>query len=164
MQSHPSLSLEERSRICRCVNYKKLSLEACKELAKNPRIPPLISIQALASQHSSIINNISRQDYLFTTTTPPTPISSRSSKSRKQMVLYKIEDEIKRYGNNENNNIGEGEGEGEKEKDVGLMKMQWKLIELEKACRDMKGRMSIMGKSNGVLIVPSLTRTLPRMC
>ncbi|CAI9774698.1 unnamed protein product [Fraxinus pennsylvanica] len=54
LQSHPALSLEERSRLCRCLNYEKLGLEACKDLAKNPRIPPRIAVQALASQHSII--------------------------------------------------------------------------------------------------------------
>ncbi|KAL2541352.1 BTB/POZ domain-containing protein [Abeliophyllum distichum] len=54
LQSHPALSLEERSRLCRCLNYEKLGLEACKDLAKNPRIPPRIAIQALSSQHSII--------------------------------------------------------------------------------------------------------------
>ncbi|KAK3222481.1 hypothetical protein Dsin_009506 [Dipteronia sinensis] len=48
LQSHPRLSLEERSKLCRCLNYEKLSLEACKELAKNPKI----TIEALISQHS----------------------------------------------------------------------------------------------------------------
>ncbi|KAK2635766.1 hypothetical protein Ddye_030558 [Dipteronia dyeriana] len=52
LQSHPRLSLEERSKLCRCLNYEKLSLEACKELAKNHKIPPKITIEALISQHS----------------------------------------------------------------------------------------------------------------
>ncbi|KAI9169313.1 hypothetical protein LWI28_010591 [Acer negundo] len=54
LQSHPRLSLEERSKLCRCLNYEKLSLEACKELAKNPKIPPKITIEALISQHMNL--------------------------------------------------------------------------------------------------------------
>ncbi|KAJ9153254.1 hypothetical protein P3X46_026715 [Hevea brasiliensis] len=54
MQAHPTLSFQERTKICRCLNYEKLSLEACKELARNPRIPPTASMQALISQKSHI--------------------------------------------------------------------------------------------------------------
>ncbi|XP_002515801.2 BTB/POZ domain-containing protein At3g19850 isoform X1 [Ricinus communis] len=50
LQSHPTISFEERSRLCRCLNYEKLSFEACKDLAKNPRIPPNVAIEALKSQ------------------------------------------------------------------------------------------------------------------
>ncbi|TXG56876.1 hypothetical protein EZV62_018189 [Acer yangbiense] len=57
LQSHPRLSLEERSKLCRCLNYEKLSLEACKEIAKNPKIPPKITIEALISQHSKKRND-----------------------------------------------------------------------------------------------------------
>ncbi|KAK7407773.1 hypothetical protein VNO78_09843 [Psophocarpus tetragonolobus] len=54
LQSHPMLAFEERSRLCRCLNYYKLSFEACKDLAKNPRIPPMVAMQALISQQINI--------------------------------------------------------------------------------------------------------------
>ncbi|KAL2347928.1 hypothetical protein Fmac_001928 [Flemingia macrophylla] len=54
LQSHPMLTLEERTRLCRCLNYNKLSFEVCKDLAKNPRIPPTAAMQALISQQSNI--------------------------------------------------------------------------------------------------------------
>ena len=57
MQSHPTISLEERSRLCRCLNYEKLSLEAYKDLAKNPRVPPRLAVQALASQKHTNYDN-----------------------------------------------------------------------------------------------------------
>ncbi|CAH2036315.1 unnamed protein product [Thlaspi arvense] len=50
LQSHPNLSPEDRTKICRCLNYKKLTLESCKQLARNPKIPPDIAIQALKSR------------------------------------------------------------------------------------------------------------------
>jgi hypothetical protein len=50
MQSHTALTVEERGTLCRCLNYGKLTLEVCKELAKNRRIPPGITVQALSSQ------------------------------------------------------------------------------------------------------------------
>ncbi|BAT98758.1 hypothetical protein VIGAN_10009800 [Vigna angularis var. angularis] len=54
LQSHPMLAFEERSRLCRCLNYNKLSFEVCKDLAKNPRIPPIIAMKALISQQSNV--------------------------------------------------------------------------------------------------------------
>jgi len=48
------VAFEERSRLCRCLNYNKLSFEVCKDLAKNPRIPPIIAMQALISQQPNL--------------------------------------------------------------------------------------------------------------
>ncbi|KAL1197690.1 BTB/POZ domain-containing protein [Cardamine amara subsp. amara] len=53
LESHPDLSSEDRTKLCRCLNYKKLTLETCKQLAKNPKIPPNIAVQALKSQQLS---------------------------------------------------------------------------------------------------------------
>ncbi|KAF8081636.1 hypothetical protein N665_0873s0009 [Sinapis alba] len=53
LESHPNLSSEDRTKLCRCLNYKKLTLETCKQLAKNPKIPPNIAVQALKSQQLS---------------------------------------------------------------------------------------------------------------
>ncbi|KAJ0234555.1 BTB/POZ domain-containing protein [Hirschfeldia incana] len=50
LQSHPNLTPEDRTKICRCLNYKKLTLETCRQLARNPKIPPDIAIQALKSR------------------------------------------------------------------------------------------------------------------
>ncbi|KAG7625882.1 NPH3 domain [Arabidopsis thaliana x Arabidopsis arenosa] len=53
LESHPKLSSEDRTKLCRCLNYKKLTLDTCKQLAKNPKIPPNIAVQALKSQQLS---------------------------------------------------------------------------------------------------------------
>ncbi|XP_051220093.1 BTB/POZ domain-containing protein At1g50280 [Lolium perenne] len=50
LESHAALTVEERGTLCRCLNYGKLTLEACKDLAKNRRIPAGIAVQALSSQ------------------------------------------------------------------------------------------------------------------
>ncbi|VAH54245.1 unnamed protein product [Triticum turgidum subsp. durum] len=50
LESHAELTVEERATLCRCINYEKLTLEACKELARNRRIPPRIAVQALSLQ------------------------------------------------------------------------------------------------------------------
>ncbi|KAL3651059.1 hypothetical protein CASFOL_007462 [Castilleja foliolosa] len=138
LESHPTLSLEERSRMCRCLNYKKLSLEACKDLAKNPRIPPRAAIEALASQHPTVQTALDDG-------------SSPSNVNDYQVVLYK----------NDDNGVSDTESfpEGEEMK-VNLERMQWKVVELEKVCREMKSQMARMAKLGG----PQYYRPLPRLC
>ncbi|WCJ28553.1 Phototropic-responsive NPH3 family protein [Euphorbia peplus] len=123
LQSHPSLTMEERSKVCKCINYEKLSLEACKDLAKNPRIPPTVAIQALKSQSKS----------------------------------YEVV----------NGNFTE-ENEDMK---INIQRMQRRVIELEKICKDMKGQMSLLVNHNhnqNNVIIPAFSpfppRTLPRLC
>ncbi|CAN6997391.1 unnamed protein product, partial [Brassica oleracea var. botrytis] len=62
LESHPNLSSEDRTKLCRCLNYKKLTLEICKQLAKNLKIPPSIAVQALKSQQLSNELPDSRED------------------------------------------------------------------------------------------------------
>ncbi|KAK4371308.1 hypothetical protein RND71_010783 [Anisodus tanguticus] len=135
LESHPALSLEERSRLCRCLNYEKLSLEACKDLAKNPRISPRIAVRALASQGSS--SSIPTTDY------------------NSQMVLYKTNKSDHSSSLSDNQTLQEEDHEYMR---LNLQKMQWRVVELEKICRDMKGQMSKMVKTG------THTRALPRLC
>ncbi|KAL3324400.1 hypothetical protein AABB24_038515 [Solanum stoloniferum] len=137
LESHPVLSLEERSRLCRCLNYEKLSLEACKDLAKNPRISPRIAVKALSSQCSSSIPTI--------------------KDNNSQMVLYKKNksDHHSSSAASDQQSLQEEEHEYMR---LNLQKMQWRVVELEKVCRDMKGQMTKMVKTG------TQTRALPRLC
>ncbi|CAN1240582.1 BTB/POZ domain-containing protein At3g19850 [Linum grandiflorum] len=96
LETHRSLSMEERSRLCGCLNFEKLSMEACKEMAKNPKIPPTISVQALMSKRSTIPNSID------------------------------MDIEI----------------------EMNVVKMQERVVELERNCRKLKKEMSKMGKQH----------------
>lgn len=135
LQSHPILSLEERSRLCRCLNYEKLSLEACKDLAKNPRISPRIAVKALGAQGISTTKDNNRQMVLYKTN--KSDYLSSSTTSDQQSTLQEEEHEYMR---------------------LNLQKMQWRVVELEKICRDMKGQMTKMVKTE------THTRALPRLC
>ncbi len=140
-QSHPSLSSEERSRLCGCLNYEKLSLEMCKELAKKPRIPPGIAVQALISQQSKIRP---RKELVYGS--PTTAGSSR-------MVLF--------------NGVGCAESLPEENQDMtlNLERMKWRVVELEQVCREMKGQMLKLVRHNVLAIDPAAhTRSLPRLC
>ena len=117
VQSYPSLSLEKQSRLCRCVNYEKPSLQACKNLAKNPRIPPRIAVQARASKYPNII------------ITPPPPPKTASTISNTTQMVWEKEIEIHHH---------------HEDMRLNLQRMQWRVVELEKECRQMKGQMSRM--------------------
>ncbi|RWW74632.1 hypothetical protein BHE74_00017425 [Ensete ventricosum] len=124
-QSHPTLSAEERTRLCGCLNYEKLTLEACKDLAKNPRVPPGAAVQALVSQHSKL--------HLGTDVAHPsrTPAASPESPHEKEQLK------------------------------LSLQRIQCRVKELEKACRNMKGQMSKMVKTKSLT---HSNRGMPRLC
>lgn len=171
MQSHPTISIEERSRLCRCLNYEKLSLEACKDLAKNPRIPPRIAVQALAAQHCS--------SYDYDDEDEPQQQQQQqqqqkihknhSSKNSKQIILYNNHSKSN-SGSDGGSGRGGGGGDEEEEENeymkLNIQKMQWRVVELEKVCQEMKGQMSRMVKGKVMIGPPHHVhgRNLPRMC
>lgn len=161
MQSHPSLSFEERSRLCRCLDYEKLSLEACKDLAKNPKIPPRIAVQALMcqqqqqqqQQHSTRDSSCTMaKERVFTVQAPEPSTMSQYG----QMVVY---------SGGKNMDAESMIAEENEDMKVNLQKMQWRVVELEKVCKQMKGQMSKMVRhptSSSSASTPS--RPLPRFC
>ncbi|KAL8153759.1 hypothetical protein V2J09_011519 [Rumex salicifolius] len=152
LESHPTLSQEERSRLCRCLNYEKLSLEACKELAKNPRIPPRVAVQALASQQPNAPSNLEDEE------TDQSPRTAEAT-PRKSMVLY----------NNLSNKDGSDEkserfSEENEDMRVNIQKMQWRVVELEKLCREMKGQMTKLVRHKATSSPSNMYKSSPRLC
>ncbi|GAB2275225.1 hypothetical protein Dimus_009986 [Dionaea muscipula] len=141
LESHPGLSSEERSRLCRCLNFKKLSLEACKDLAKNPRIPPRIAVEALAAQPAVKDYNYESSCESPTPTTATAATATTSSISvnfsNNNMIRKSNCSQIVMY----NKDVESIEEENEDMR-VNIEKMQWRVMELEKMCREMKGQMS----------------------
>ncbi|CAD5168684.1 unnamed protein product [Musa acuminata subsp. malaccensis] len=123
LESHPTLSIEERTRLCRCLNYEKLTLEACKDLAKNRRIPPGIAVQALASQQSKLqirtnVDDRHGTDQKLRRVKCAVPVEHKRASPK----LLDEKEELK----------------------FNLQRMQNRVMELEKVCREMKGQMSKM--------------------
>ncbi|RRT84195.1 hypothetical protein B296_00003934 [Ensete ventricosum] len=137
-QSHPTLSTEERTRLCRCLNYEKLTLEACKDLAKNRRIPPGVAVQALASQKSEIQIQRSMAEASQT----PRRIA-RTTATVDEGVSPDLSDE-------------------EQQLRLNMQKMQCRVKELEKVCRNMKGQMAKMAK--GKSTSHGSRGRMPRLC
>ncbi|KAI3434240.1 uncharacterized protein J3R85_006699 [Psidium guajava] len=139
LESHPSLSFEERSRLCRCLNYEKLSLEACKDLAKNPKVPPRIAVQALMSQQSYAQP---AKEFL------PQEVAKESPAT--------IYGQIVVYGGIDTESVEEENHDMR----MNLQRMQWRVNELEKVCKQMRGQMSKIARHPS----SSSSRSLPRLC
>ncbi|XP_061342166.1 BTB/POZ domain-containing protein At3g19850-like [Gastrolobium bilobum] len=109
LESHPMITFEERSRLCRCLNYSKLSFEASKDLAKNPRIPPRIAMQALISQQSKI---------------PTSDFVNESPRMNPSQIILCKEANIHSFS--------------QEKKDVrlNLERMQWRIVKLDKLSKD----------------------------
>ncbi|PON93730.1 NPH3 domain containing protein [Trema orientale] len=141
LESHPTLSSEERSKLCRCLNYEKLSLDTCKELAKNPKIPPGITIQALIKQQPRMVPTREFAD---------DDLLSLAANIAPRLALYDNCDSEINF-KKENKDVKQN-----------LQRMQRRVVELEKVCREMDGQMSRLVKHN-VFGTPH-SKVLPRLC
>ncbi|KAI4373160.1 hypothetical protein MLD38_011318 [Melastoma candidum] len=157
LESHPSLSFEERSRLCQCLNYEKLSLEACKELAKNPKVSPPIAIHALMAQHSRIPAPLPD--------IPPTPRKGHKffvAKDSPRKAVPRVD--VQQFAAYDG--IIDTESIEEENQDIrtNLEWMQWRVIELEKVCKEMKGQMSRKVRHPASGGPSTGGRALPRLC
>ncbi|RLM73256.1 BTB/POZ domain-containing protein [Panicum miliaceum] len=152
LESHPALSLEERTALCRCLNYEKLTLEACKDLAKNRRIPPGVAVQALASQQCKL--QISK---------PAAAAAAKDGRADPSRTP-------RRVARARSASVDLDGGSDEKELlRLNLQRMQSRVVELERACKEMKGQMSKMAKGKSSSLGAASChqtggRGLPRLC
>ncbi|KAL6651813.1 hypothetical protein ACP70R_010738 [Stipagrostis hirtigluma subsp. patula] len=152
LESHPALSLDERTALCRCLNYEKLTLEACKDLAKNRRIPPGVAVQALASQQSKL-----------QITKPAGGAAGKEGRADLSRTPRRI---VRAGARTRSVDLDGGSDEKELLR-LNLQRMQSRVVELERACKEMKGQMSKMarGKSFGAASCHQTGgRGLPRLC
>lgn len=153
-QVHGQLTDDEKMKICKGINYEKLSPECCKHLATNSGFPTRAAVQALASQHTVLKGIIRHSGPLKPASPPPPPAAQRESyddadgDNNGQVILYasRLELTLK------NQNL----------KSL-LDSMHWRVMELEKVCSRMKTQMTKMKASRrggGA----AAARSLPRMC
>ncbi|PKA65182.1 BTB/POZ domain-containing protein [Apostasia shenzhenica] len=142
LESHPGLPFEERTILCRCLNLEKLTLEACKDLAKNPRIPPQVAVEALVSQQSELQSRTEMTAAgaanMKAAATSPVPL-------RRQPEQFQADKEDLTFN---------------------LQKMQSRVIELEKVCIEMRSQMAKMAKGRFISTSTAqyITRGLPKLC
>lgn len=75
MQAHPELSFEERTMLCQCLNYEKLTPVVSIELARNPKVPPEVSMKALVH----IADSSKADDACSSTSAPPASEKEQSA-------------------------------------------------------------------------------------
>lgn len=135
MQSHPALSLEDRSKLCRCLNYEKLTCETCRDLAKNPRIPPRVAVQALlVLQHTQA--RPEAMGFPWPTETQRKAVYYKGPVMQKIVLPSPLP-----YFPEPKENLR-----------TNLMKTRLKVAELEIACKNMKDKMSLVAKTNDIKI------------
>ncbi|XP_008813734.2 BTB/POZ domain-containing protein At3g19850-like [Phoenix dactylifera] len=144
LESHPKLNIEERLRLSQCLNYEKLTLEACKDLAKNRRIPPGVAVQALAAQQSKLRIKTTMTDRLDTAATQRPVLRTAGDEARRASVELLDENDGLR---------------------LNLQRMQNRVVKLEKVCSEMKGQMSKMVKTKAIdSTCHHSSRGMPRLC
>lgn len=152
LEVHAGLSEEEKMKICCTLNYDKLSSEACMHLAQNTKFPSKTTVQALISQQSKLKNLLHETNHSRSFTDSPCSISSNGSRgakddSQEQIVLYAGKLDIS--ADNERLRAH-------------LQGMQWRVMELEKACRKMQTQMAKIMKSKTTSHSNAIS--LPKLC
>uniref|UniRef100_A0A0D9X013 NPH3 domain-containing protein n=1 Tax=Leersia perrieri TaxID=77586 RepID=A0A0D9X013_9ORYZ len=165
-QVHTRVTEEEKMRICKGINYEKLSPECCKHLARNAGFPTRAAVQALASQHT-VLKTLLRGDHHhlkpLSSSLPPATAKHAgvgggedddddlAGGGAGQVVLYarRLEMSI------ESQNLRSL-----------LDGMHWRVMELEKVCSRMKSQMGKMkaARRGGGGGGRASSRSLPRMC
>ncbi|KAF3789592.1 BTB/POZ domain-containing protein [Nymphaea thermarum] len=152
LQAHSGLSEEEKMKVCSVLNHEKLSLEVCKHIAQNSRIPSRAAIQAVVCQQSKLKTLLESSDnqHRPTTSSPPAlktkEFKAPDKDAGNQIVLFAEKLDLST--------------ENEKLK-ARLQGMQWKVMELEKMCRKMQTDMSKIMKSK---VGSHGSARLPRLC
>ncbi|XP_073027862.1 root phototropism protein 3-like [Primulina eburnea] len=62
LKAHPTMTEHERKRLCRIMDCKKLSVDACMHAAQNERLPIRVVLQVLFSEHVKLSNAVSKNN------------------------------------------------------------------------------------------------------
>ncbi|KAI3440680.1 NPH3 domain-containing protein [Psidium guajava] len=149
MEVHAGLSEGEKIKMCRALNYRKLSAEARKHLSENSKFPSKIITQALNSQEFELKSLIRVSSNPSAFTSSPCSLSGNIKKDEagEQIVLYAGDldlstDDVRLRAQ--------------------LQGMQSRVTELEKLCRKMQTQMAKVLRSR--VSSSQKSRSLPRLC
>ncbi|KAL5975645.1 hypothetical protein ACLOJK_019971 [Asimina triloba] len=146
LEAHVGLSEEEKMKICCVLNHEKLSSEACKHLAENPKFPSRKASQPLISQQTKLKSLLQETDQIKPFSNTPCFLDDKFCNSER-IILYSQKLDI----SNENEKLK-----------AHLEGMKWRVMELEKVCKKMQTQMAKIMK--GRLASHSSSRSLPRLC
>lgn len=137
------MSEEEKVKMCCALNYEKLSAEACTNLSKNIRFPSTSSIQALISEQLKLKSLLQTAN----SSTSITSLPRKLDETRDQAVVYAKKLDFP--------------DENEKVK-AHIQGIQWRVMELERACKKMQTQMTKVMKSK--VTNHSQLKSLPWLC
>jgi hypothetical protein len=151
-------------RICKGINYEKLSPECCKHLARNAGFPTRAAVQALASQHTvlkSLLRGGGPDEHLR-----PVSAAKHRAGGEDHDDLVSAGGQVVLYAGRLDLSL-----ESQNLRSL-LDGMHWRVMELEKVCSRMKTQMSKMkaarratgGGGGGAAGRRAASRSLPRMC
>ncbi|RVW14370.1 BTB/POZ domain-containing protein [Vitis vinifera] len=148
LEVHGGLSEEEKMTVCCALNYEKLSPEALRHLARNSKLPSRAAAKAvITSQQTKLKSLLPNTHPLKDFSYSASCYTIEGSKDKKgdldQILLHVRKIEL----STENERLR-----------AHLQGMQWRVIELEKACKGMQTRMEHMMKSR------LQARSLPKLC
>lgn len=152
LEVHAGLPEKEKMKICCAMNYEKLSAEARIHLSQNAKFPSKSAVQGLISQQLTLKNLLQSTNNAKLCRDSPCSFSETKGKAKKdeaseQIVLYSGRLDIPT--------------DNEKLK-AHLQGMQWRVMELEKACKKLQTQMAKIMKSK--VSSHSTARSLPRLC
>ncbi|KAI3457254.1 hypothetical protein Pfo_013917 [Paulownia fortunei] len=150
LEVHSGLSEEQKMKVCFGLNYEKLSSEAFNHLARNAKFPSQSAVQALISQQhklKSLLQDTNQATFTHSPNSFETTHEGSIDEGSKQIVLY-----AKRLNLSEEN----------EQLKAHLQGMQWRVLELEKACRKMQIHMTKMMKSR--MSNHTNAKSVPKLC
>lgn len=149
LEVHAGLSEEEKIKMCRALNYRKLSAKACKHLSENSKFPSKIITQALNSQQFKLKSLIRVSSNTSSIASSPCSCSDNIKKDEvgEQIVLYAGDLNL----STDNVRLR-----------AQLQGMQSRVMELEKLCRKMQTQMTKVLRSR--VSSSHKSRSLPRLC
>ncbi|KAI6672843.1 hypothetical protein NL676_000749 [Syzygium grande] len=149
LEVHAGLSEEEKIKMSRALNYRKLSAEACKHLSENSKFPSKIIAQAVNSQQFKLksLIRVSSNSSAFTSSPCNFSDDIKKDEAGKQIVLYAGDLDL----STDNVRLR-----------AQLQGMQSRVTELEKLCRKMQNQMAKVLRSR--VSSSHKSRSLPRLC
>ncbi|KAL2474212.1 BTB/POZ domain-containing protein [Forsythia ovata] len=151
LEVHSGLSEEEKTRVCRGLDYEKLSSDALNHLAQNKKFPSKSAVEALNFQQCRLKNLLQCTNQPNNFTNSPvfhkTGSMEKKDEPREQIVLYAGKLDF----STENERIR-----------AHIQGMQWRVLELEKICKKMQIQMTKIMKSR--LSNHSNAKSVPRLC
>ncbi|KAH7569042.1 hypothetical protein ACOSQ2_012551 [Xanthoceras sorbifolium] len=149
LEVHAELPEEEKMRVCRALNYEKLSTDALKHLSLNYKFPSRLAVfQSFINRPSKIKSLLSNTHHIVT---------CNNSLDAKEYIGEKPNaGKLLLYAKKHNLSTETDKFEAQ------LQGMQWRVVQMDKICRIMQTQMGNVTKPR--LSSSGNARSLPKLC